>query len=209
MPLSATSQGEAYDPERKDTSPAVAALTEWVWLCLHAARFLHEIITGRTRCERRLHPVVAPMVVERLARLAKGFARLIELLRAGVPPLPPVARPPRSGGSSPRAGRLYPVRMDETGLPGGGEVFANGVKLLLADDAIADLVATDPRAQRLLQSACAVFGVRMHQFLRPRPPAPEYATPASVSFVVPDDPVELQRLMQAAGLGGWLAENAG
>ena len=145
--------------------------------------------------------------VERLARLARGFARLIEMLRAGVAPSPPVARPPRVGGSSPRAGRLYPVRMDETGLPGGGEVFANGVKLLLADDAIAELVATDPRAQRLLQSACAVFGVRMHQFLRPRPPSREYETPASVSFVVPDDPVELQRLKNQKAAQDAAAQN--
>ena len=186
--MSMSPPAPCYPDAPAERSAGARALADWVWLLLQAGRMLHRAMSGSgpqgAETARGMHPVVAPLVLERLGQLARGFARLIGLIDAGVGPLPPSPRPGRTTRGGPRGPRVWPVRLDETGLPGAG-VFRVAVQGMLAELEIAHLVATDPRAERLLRRACAVFGVRMDGYLAPRPPSAEFVEPEPEPWPVP------------------------
>ena len=95
----------------------------------------------------------------RLRRTALRFARLAEKARAGTLP------PPRRRLRSPRPARPPPVRLPRGAawllrrLPQAAAA-ASQLQHLLADPAMAELLAAAPQAGRLLRPLCQMLGVR-------------------------------------------------
>ena len=113
-------------------------------------------------------PLLA-LLWSRLRRTTVRFARLAEKVRAGTLP------PPRRRLRSPR-----PVQPPPPRLPRGfawlvrrlpqAAAAASQLQYLLADPAMADLLAAAPQAGRLLRPLCRMLGVRPPPLLRPPPP---------------------------------------
>ncbi len=95
----------------------------------------------------------------RLRRTAERFARLAAKVRAGTLP------PPRRRLRSPRPARPQPLRLPRgvawllRRLPQAAAA-ASQLQHLLADPAMADLLAAAPQAGRLLRPLCQMLGVR-------------------------------------------------
>jgi len=131
----------------------------------------------------RLALLIVPLCA-RLNRLRHRFDRLMAHLAAGRLPKPraPASAPPGPGGGHPTpalpSGRLWLVRQL------GSEAACNGTQLaaLLAEPAVADLLAACPAAGRLLRPICRMLGVDASALppappraprQRPAPPEPE------------------------------------
>ncbi len=95
----------------------------------------------------------------RLRRTAERFARLAAKVHAGTLP------PPRRRLRSPRPARPQPLRLPRgvawllRRLPQAASA-ASQLQHLLADPAMADLLAAAPQAGRLLRPLCQMLGVR-------------------------------------------------
>ncbi len=95
----------------------------------------------------------------RLRRTAERFARLAAKVHAGTLP------PPRRRLRSPRPARPQPLRLPRgvawllRRLPQAAAA-ASQLQHLLADPAMADLLAAAPQAGRLLRPLCQMLGVR-------------------------------------------------
>ncbi len=106
----------------------------------------------------------------RLRRTAERFARLAAKVHAGKLP------PPRRRLRSPRPVQPQPLRLPRGAawllrrLPQAAAA-ASQLQHLLADPAVADLLAAAPQAGRLLRPLCRMLGVRPPPALRLPPPA--------------------------------------
>ncbi len=116
----------------------------------------------------------------RLRRTAERFARLAAKVRAGTLP------PPRRRLRSPRPARPQPLRLPRgfawlvRRLPQAASA-ASQLQHLLADPAMADLLAAAPQAGRLLRPLCQMLGVRPPPAQHPPPPA-RPAAPSRPAF---------------------------
>ncbi len=129
----------------------------------------------------------------RLRRTALRFASLAAKLRAGTLP------PPRHRTRSPR-----PVQPPSLRLPRGhawlvrrlpqAAASASQLQCLLADPAMAELLAAAPQAGRLLRPLCRMLGVRPPPAL-PRPPPIRPAEPSRPTVRPGPPPVARPRLL--------------
>ncbi len=105
----------------------------------------------------------------RLRRTAERFARLAAKVHAGTLP------PPRRRLRSPRPARPQPLRLPRgvawllRRLPQAASA-ASQLQHLLADPAMAELLAAAPQAGRLLRPLCQMLGVRPPPAQHPPPP---------------------------------------
>ena len=125
-------------------------------------------------------PLIA-LLWSRLRRIAVRFARLAERVRAGTlaAAAPPPARPAQGPAPAARLPRGFAWLVRR--LPQAASA-ASQLQHLLADPAMAELIAAAPQAGRLLRPLCRMLGVRP-------PPAPSLSSGRPAGPVGPPPPI--------------------